>query len=303
MGEVLLKASAYVFVIALGYGLKMAGFFKPDDYRLIMKIALNITMPAAVITNFATFAFDNSLLYVSLLSLGVSLAMWGLGYLFSMGQGKKTRALYTLNFPGYNIGSFTMPYVQGFLGPVGVVVTCLFDAGNAVMCTGGSYALTSKVVGGKGQTLKETLKKLFSTPFCTYMLMLTLAIAGIAIPSWLLPITTTIGSANGFMAMLMVGTMFEFNPDKTFLKQAATILAVRYAMGAAFAALFYFALPFALEVRQVLAIVCFAPNSAMSPAFTEKLGGNHELSSFVGSVSILISIVIMTTLIGVMGLR
>ena len=105
------------------------------------------------------------------------------------------------------------------------------------------------------------------------------------------------------MAMLMVGTMFEFNPDKTFLKQAATILAVRYATGAAFAALFYCVLPFSLEVRQVLAIVCFAPNSAMSPAFTEKLGGNHELSSFVGSVSILISIVIMTTLIGVMGLR
>ena len=105
------------------------------------------------------------------------------------------------------------------------------------------------------------------------------------------------------MAMLMVGTMFEFNPDKTFLRQAATILAVRYAMGAAFAALFYCVLPFSLEVRQVLAIVCFAPNSAMSPAFTEKLGGNHELSSFVGSVSILISIVIMTTLIGVMGLR
>lgn len=44
MGEVLLKASAYVFVIALGYGLKKAGFFKPDDYKLIMKIALNITM-------------------------------------------------------------------------------------------------------------------------------------------------------------------------------------------------------------------------------------------------------------------
>ena len=41
----------------------------------------------------------------------------------------------------------------GIIFLLGVVVTCLFDAGNAVMCTGGSYALTSKVVGGKGQTL------------------------------------------------------------------------------------------------------------------------------------------------------
>ena len=47
------KASAYVFVIALGYALKKLHFFGPNDYKLIMKIVLNITTPAAVITNFA----------------------------------------------------------------------------------------------------------------------------------------------------------------------------------------------------------------------------------------------------------
>ena len=47
MAQVLLKASAYVFVIALGYILKRLRFFKPDDYKLILKITLNITMPAA----------------------------------------------------------------------------------------------------------------------------------------------------------------------------------------------------------------------------------------------------------------
>lgn len=304
MGQVLLKASAYVFVIVLGYTLKKLHFFKPDDYKLIMKIALNITMPAAVITNFATFDFEVSLLYVTLLALGCNLIMWGLGVLFSLGKGRDVRVLYPLNFPGYNIGSFTMPYIQGFLGALGVVVTCLFDAGNAIMCTGGSYALTARLTGGaEHPRLRDSLKKLFSTPFCTYVLMLTIAIAGLTIPSWLLPITTTIGSANGFVSMLMVGTMFEFNPDRTFLKQALTILSVRYLMAAGFAALFYFVLPFSLEIRQVLAIVAFAPCSAMSPAFTEKLRGNTALSSFTGSVSILLSVLIMTTLIAVMGLR
>ena len=32
MGQVLLKASAYVFVIALGYALKKLHFFGPNDY-------------------------------------------------------------------------------------------------------------------------------------------------------------------------------------------------------------------------------------------------------------------------------
>ena len=53
----------------------------------------------------------------------------------------------------------------------------------------------------------------------------------------------------------------------------------------------------------MLAIVAFAPCSAMSPAFTEKLGGDAALSSFTGSTSILLSILIMTTMIGAMGLQ
>ena len=292
MAQVLLKASAYVFVIALGYILKRLRFFKPDDYKLILKITLNITMPAAVITNFAAFEFDFSLLFAVLLALGSNVLLWGLGYLFSMKKGRDVRVLYTINFPGYNIGAFTMPFVQGFLGPVGVVTTCLFDAGNAIMCTGGSYALTSRAAGAEGAekpTFKQSIKKLFTTPFCTYMLMLLMAIAGIAIPSWILPITNTIGSANGFMAMLMVGTMFEFNPDNI--------------AAALFASLFYFVLPFPLEIRQVLAIVAFAPGSAMSPAFTEKLKGNAALASFVGSVSILISVAVITCLLAAMGLN
>ena len=165
MGQVLLKASAYVFVIALGYALKKLHFFGPNDYKLIMKIVLNITTPAAVITNFASFDFDISLLYVTLLGLLCNLVMWGLGALFALRRGRGERILYPLNFPGYNIGSFTMPYIQGFLGALGVVVTCLFDAGNAIMCTGGSYALTSRFAGGDARpTLRDSLKKLFSTP-------------------------------------------------------------------------------------------------------------------------------------------
>ena len=76
--------------------------------------------------------------------------------------------------------------------------------------------------------------------------------------------------------------MSEFNPDKSFLREAATILAVRYIAAALFALLFYFVLPFPLEIRQVLAIVAFAPGSAMSPAFTEKLKGNAALASVCG---------------------
>ena len=302
MGQILLSASAYALVIALGYALKRFKFAKPDDYRLIMKIVLNITMPCAVIVNFSQFDFTVSLLIATLLGFSCNLLLWLAGALLS-GRDVQKRVLYTLNFPGYNIGSFTMPYVQGFLGPVGVIVTCLFDAGNAIMCTGGSYALTSRFAHGasQGGGVLAVVKKLFSsTPFCTYLFMLLYSLLGFKVPDVVLPLARLVGNANGFLAMLMVGMMFEWSPEKAFLKESVKVLAVRFIAACAFACIFYFLLPLGPEIRKTLAIIVFAPCSAMSPAFTEKCEGNTALSSFTGSLSILISILCMTTLITVL---
>ena len=105
------------------------------------------------------------------------------------------------------------------------------------------------------------------------------------------------------MAMLMVGTMFEFNPDKSFLREAATILAVRYIAAALFALLFYFcaALPAGDPPGAGDCGVCAGVCDV--PAFTEKLKGNAALASFVGSVSILISVAVITCLLAAMGLN
>ena len=39
--------------------------------------------------------------------------------------------------PGYQIGTFTLPYIGGALGPYGILVTCMFDMGNALFACGG----------------------------------------------------------------------------------------------------------------------------------------------------------------------
>lgn len=70
----------------------------------------------------------------------------------------------------------------------------------------------------------------------------------------------------------------------------------------ALAALFYYVMPFSLEIRRVLVLLCFAPVTTLSPVFTGQAGSNEGLSSFTASLSILISIVIMTVLVVSMGL-
>ena len=116
MAQVLLKASAYVFVIALGYILKRLRFFKPDDYKLILKITLNITMPAAVITNFAAFEFDFSLLFAVLLALGSNVLLWGLGYLFSMKKDATCACFTPSIFPATTSARSPCPLCRGSWG-------------------------------------------------------------------------------------------------------------------------------------------------------------------------------------------
>ncbi|WP_378953729.1 AEC family transporter [Pelosinus sp. sgz500959] len=302
MTEVLLKAMAFVSIIILGYTLKRIGFFMPNDYKMISKIVMNLTLPAAVITGFANFQMDISLIYVVLLGLLCNVFMVSLGF-WAGAKNDDNKAFYMLNFSGYNIGCFTLPFVQNFLGPFGVVATCMFDSGNSIMCTGGTYAAAASVVGvgEKGHAGMRLIKTLFSSvPFTTYIAMLLLSLLGIHFPVAVNSLISIIAGANSFLAMLMIGMMIEIDLEPKHLKQAAFILSVRYLLASIFAVIFYFYTPFSLEVRQVLVLVIFAPISALVPVFTEKCKGNTALSSFTNSISILLSITIMTILLVVM---
>lgn len=296
MEIVLIKAFTFILIIVLGYVLKHLGFFKPNDFRLISKIVMNITLPCAVISNFSKLSLEASLLILVVLGLGCNLIMIGIGYFISWRKSSQEKAFNMINLSGYNIGCFTMPYVQSFLGPVGVVATCLFDAGNAFLCTGATYSIASSVVdNGEKTNIKSFLKKTFSSiPMDTYLIMLVFSMLHIKLPEMVLTFTDTVGAANGFLAMLMIGIGFELNLKRSQLAQIARSLVIRYGIAVMFALLFYFLLPLPLEVRQVLVLVVFSPISSVCIVFTGRCGGNVALSSTMNSISIVISIIIMT---------
>ena len=75
---------------------------------------------------------------------------------------------------------------------------------------------------------------------------------------------------------------------------------MRYSIAAVLAAVFYFLLPFELEVRQTLVLLAFAPIGAAVPGFTAELKEDTGLSSAINSVCIIISIIIMVALLSVM---
>lgn len=301
MLEILTKAGCYIAIMILGYVLRKVGFFGEEAFGVLSKITLKITLPAAIIVGFAGKEIDPSMLALGLIGLGGGLVYVGLGYLLGRKGGRGKQAFDMLNLSGYNIGNFTLPFVQSFLGSVGVITTSLFDVGNACICLGTSYSLASIVKeGGRFSWKKLGLALVKSVPFDCYVIMVTMNLLDIPIPGPVVSCAEIIGNANAFVAMLMIGVGFRLTGDFSQLGDIAKRLIVRYAVALVIALGCYYLLPFRQEVKMTLMILAFSPIASAAPAFTAELKEDVGLSSALNSISIVCSIIFIVVILLVM---
>ena len=199
------------------------------------------------------------------------------------------------------MGTFALPFTQSFLGPVGVLVSSIFDLGNAFVCFGGAYSVARAVrEGGKADFRRVLTAPLTSLPFLTYAVMAVLNLNHLTPPRFVLSFAEILGSANAFLAMLMIGVGLNLTIDRNKLDIMAKVLALRFSVAAVMALGCYYLLPFALEVRQTLVILVCSPFTSTVPVYTAELGEDVGLASAINSVSIIISIVIIVALLTVM---
>lgn len=298
MAAILTKAGCFVAIIILGWTLRRLGFFKEGDFQVLSKIVLRITLPASIVYSFSDKEINPSMLLLSVFGFSLGIVYIGIGYLISMGKGKEQKAFSILNISGYNIGNFTLPFAQGFLGPAGVVTTSLFDTGNAFICLGVSYSVAAMVQRGEKFSVMKILRDLCkSVPFVTYITMALLALLRVRLPSPVIDFATLLGNANAPMAMLMLGVGFKISGDSSQICSIVKVLLVRYGVAIAIPLSCFFLLPAALETRQTLALLVFSPIASAAPAFTSELGGDTGLSSAVNSLSIVISLICIVTVL------
>ena len=301
MQEILMRAGSFVAIIIVGYVLRKINFFKEGDFQVLSKIVLKITLPASIVYSFSGKEIEPALLALCLISLGGGLTYMGIAYLMSRKDGKEQQAFEVLNTAGYNIGNFTLPFVQSFLGPTGVIATSLFDVGNAPVCLGGAYSVASIVKGEGTFSVKKIAKALSkSVAFDCYIVMVIMCLLHIPVPEVITNFAEIIANGNAFLAMLMIGVGFRLTGDKKQLGTIARILIVRYSVAVVIALGCYFLLPIPLEMRQALVILSFSPIASAAPAFTGDIKGDVGLSSALNSISIVCSIVFIVGVLLIM---
>lgn len=299
MGDVLIKAFSFVLIIIIGYIFKKIDIFGARDYKVVTKIIMNVTLPCALVTGFANFQMDTSMLLIVLLGFLGNIIMSLIGFILARNKDNKEKAFNMLNLAGYNIGCFTLPYIQSFLGSYAVGIASLFDIGNSIMCTGGTYALASGVAGeGDKQSIRGFLRKIFSSvPFDTYLIMFIVTVTGFKLPQVIYTVTSNLSAGNAFLSMLMIGMIFECKFHKEQLVKIISIISIRYLFATIFALIIYYLIPFSMEVKHVLVILVFGPISVLTPVFTSMCKCDEGLAGVINSLCIPISIFIITLLL------
>ena len=301
MLDVLIRAGSFAAIIVLGFLMKKLGVFKDSDFSVLSNVTLKITLPAVIITNFANKDLDPSMFILTFLAIFCGAVYILMGFLLNLRNGKEQRAFEILNFPGYNIGCFALPFVQNFLGPAGVMATCLFDIGNGFICLGGAFSIASMVKDGAKFSIKRIVRTLFkSIPFILYLVMPILCLTHVRIPEAVISFATIIGNANAFVAMLMLGVGFKLTANKSQIGRIIRILGIRFGIALILAITFYLLLPFSMDVRKALVLLVFSPIGSAVPAFTSEMKSDVALSSAVNSISIVCSIVFMVAILTVL---
>ncbi len=299
----LIRPISFLFVLFFSYFLKRLGVFRKEHSMIVMKIILNITLPAVAVSAFADFNRDYSLLFLVLIGLGASVGCYFLMFAITRNMEKGKRSFFLISASAYNVGCYGLPVIQAFYGSIGTIVAILFDCGNTIMMASGNYALTSTLLRTEGEEtrfrIRDLLKIFFSSVTVdVYLVLLVLGLFGIIIPQSVVTFIDPIAAANPFLAMFMLGLLFTLPRQRSDWKNMLLVLAYRIGVSGGLAALLFFVLPFSLEIRQILILLLLCPIGSVSPGFVEKCHGDGELASFTNSVTTIASLIIMSVLAG-----
>lgn len=289
---ILSKACGYLGIILMIYIIKRKEIVDQQAYYIFSTIMLNLTLPCAIIINMNNQHIDFSLLFIILLGLSYNAVSLIIGYW----SGKKNQQslMQMINISGYNIGCFAMPFVSGFFDTTGFIVTSLFDIGNSIMCLGVNYGIASAIKDKHQHFDLQSMfiKVLHSIPVWIYFIMLILSFMSIKLPSFFLPFLETIGNANPFIAMSVIGFSLQITLKREYLADIFKIVSLRLFISICLA-IFTYLLPIDNSLKSPLIILCFSPIGAAAVVFTELLSLDYEKAACINSIYVIISIIMM----------
>lgn len=292
-----------ILVIILGYVMKSLGVFsKERDFLTVSNLVLYVTLPSAIMIKLNGLRFPPILLIISIFGF---LCNWL--YIFiakRFGQNKNEQSFMALNINGYNIGSFALPFIAFFLEGLPILAISLFDAGSTIMVLGGNYAMAKSFKEENPKfNLPELLKAVVKSPtIIVYITMVIMSLLQLNLPTVVVDVAEITGAANTLLAMFLIGLALEVKLDFEYMKKVFKYLSLRY-IPAIILSISVLFVPFLSSgIKLGLSVLLLAPIAGSAPIFTGLLDGDTELSAQVNSFSIILSIILISGYLMILGI-
>ncbi|WP_232385507.1 MULTISPECIES: AEC family transporter [Enorma] len=300
MESALLSVLSFVTIILLGIAAARFNLVGKSADKLISTIVFKLTLPATIIHAFGTTEVAPAMLGIVLVGFACSAIPYAIAFFVTRHMDACDRPLFLFGAGGMNIGCFALPFIQAIFPASSVVTVCLIDAGNSIVVTGGSFALTKALLSGdaEGHRGRAMAKRLFSSiPFDCYIVLIAFVLLGIRVPDAVISFVEPIANANAFLSLLMLGLMTSTHVGEGKLDKLVGVLGLRVAVSLALSLAAFFLLPYDYLTRCVIATVIWAPMSALAPLYTLWCGGDHGLAGLAGTISIVLGIAAMLCVI------
>lgn len=284
-----------ILIIGLGYLVKQTNILKAQDGEGLSRIIFNITLPSLIIVTFHDIRIDTSLFILVIVAIIAGFILAFIGILVFRKEQNNTKGMLIMMIPGYNVGLFAYPLVEGIWGAEGIKYFGMFDVGNAFIVFGLSYLLGSYYTSDEVKvTTKEIIVKLVtSIPLMTYIIVFLLNIIHIPLPNLLIETTSIISSANMPLSLLLLGMYLNFTFHKEYLSIVSKFLLVRFGIGLIIGIALFMWLPFEEMIRSTLLIGLILPIPVSALPYAVEFGYDKRFVGTVTNITILLGFVLI----------
>ncbi|MDL4843047.1 AEC family transporter [Aquibacillus rhizosphaerae] len=291
-----------IIIIALGYVLKRSNIMKEKDGEGLARIIFNITLPALIIVTFNGIQIEYSLFMLIAIAIVYGLFLGLLGLIVFRKEDRQTKGMLAMMVPGFNIGLFAYPLVEGIWGQEGLKYFGMFDVGNAFIVFGLSYLIGSYFSGEQvNLDFKSVIVKLSrSIPLMTYIIVCTLSIIGLHLPPVVLDVSQIISAANMPLSLLLLGIYLNFSFDRIYVNLIIKYLSLRYIIGLALGVLLFVTLPFNEMFRFTLLISFILPTSMSVVPYSVEFDYDKRFVGTTSNLTIVISFILIWIIANIM---
>lgn len=286
--------------MAIGYFLRSLGLLKRSDSKVLSTLMMNVTLPSMIIYNMNGARITLDVFGATLIGFTVNGIYLLFAILLSDRSDKDDYIVKVTSICSYNIGSYTIPVLSGFLSQSAMTSVLTFNYPGTAIYTYGIIPAFGNAIYSKREksyitTFLNSVKKSLPTLACFAMIIL--CAFGISLPESVMGFFSTVNQANTVIAMLFIGIMLDFKCPKDEIFDDIKIIAVRLGLSIFFALVIYKFISLDIEVKKAIVLAVFSPIGSSMPATAQHSGYEGTRVATINSIYTIISVISMSVVI------